>query len=219
MSYSLFEFCHSLLVALCAFVSCKVAAGRSQTACTFNHSILVRTSFCFVVLVVLFHTINDFGFMAIIVLLPGCRRHLPAQCGTEFFDVLAFGCVEFSFVFCLHFPLALLSTRENKSDFDISARFGFVLAGCDRKNEKPEKPKRRKADKPKKTSRKADKPTSRQAAKPQKQSRKVEKSKSQSIINHHIHSFLHSSFIADRIFTTSPIAHRASRIAHHRATP
>ena len=130
--YSLFEFCHSLLVALCAFVSCKVAAGRSQTTCTFNHSILVRTSFCFVVLVVLFHTINDFGFMAIIVLLPGCRRHLPAQCGTEFFDVLAFGCVEFSFVFCLHFPLALLSTRENKSDFDISARFGFVLAGFDR---------------------------------------------------------------------------------------
>jgi len=121
--------------------------------------------------------------------------------------------------FCLHFPLPLLSTRENKSDFGISARFGFVLAGCDRKNEKPEKPKRRKADKPKKTSRKADKPTSRQAAKPQKQSRKVEKSKSQSIINHHIHSFLHSSFIADRIFTTSPIAHRASRIAHHRATP
>ena len=76
--------------------------------------------------------------------------------------------------------------------------------------EKTKSPKSRKDEKP--TSQKADKPTSRQAAKPQKQSRKVEKSKSQSIINHHIHSFLHSSFIADRIFTTSPIAHRASRI-------
>ena len=83
-------------------MSSKVASCGCQTALTFNHSIQVSTSFCFVVLIVLFYTINDFGFMVIIVLLPGLRGHLPVECGTEFFDVLALRSMEVSFVFCPH---------------------------------------------------------------------------------------------------------------------
>ena len=84
-------------------MSSKVASCGRQTTFAFNHSIQVRSSFCLVVLVVLLHVRNYFVFVVIIILLPGLCGHLPVECGTEFFDELAFGCVEVSFVFCLHF--------------------------------------------------------------------------------------------------------------------
>ena len=74
---SLFECCHSILVALSAFVSSEMTTGRSQTTFTFNHSIQIRASFGFVMLIILFHAVNDFGFVVIIVLLPGFRWYLP----------------------------------------------------------------------------------------------------------------------------------------------
>ena len=50
-------------MALGAFVARKV----TSRGLTFNHCIQVRSPFCFVVLVVLFDTVNDFGFVVIIV--------------------------------------------------------------------------------------------------------------------------------------------------------
>ena len=80
-----------------------MTTGRSQTTFTFNHSIQIRTSFCFVVLVILFHTVNDFGFVVIIVLLPGFRGHLSVECGTELLNVPALGGMQRAFVFGVDF--------------------------------------------------------------------------------------------------------------------
>ena len=90
-------------MALCALVSGKMTASGSQTTVTFNHSIKIRTSFCFVVLVILFHTVNYFGFVVIIVLLPGFRGHLSVECGTEPLNILALSRMQLAFVFGVDF--------------------------------------------------------------------------------------------------------------------
>ena len=52
---------------------------------------MVPFMFCFVVLTILFHSANDFGF-----------EHLSVECSTQVVSVLPFNCVRLSLVLALN---------------------------------------------------------------------------------------------------------------------
>ena len=95
---SLFQCCHSIVVALSALVAGYVASCGCQTALTLNHGIQVSAPFCFVVLVVLLHVRHNFVPVVIVVLFSGRCGDLSVECGTELLNVPALSGMQRAFV-------------------------------------------------------------------------------------------------------------------------
>ena len=100
---SLFQCCHSIVVALSALVAGHVASCGCQTALTLNHGVQVRASFCFVVLVVLLHVRHNFVPVVMVGLFSGLCGDLSVECGTELLNVPALSGMQLALVFGVDF--------------------------------------------------------------------------------------------------------------------